>query len=113
MNLFHLGLRAVQQGEAKNHNLIQFAKPGVRLESPTAAARFVKVRTGEFRLEFWEDKADDKPTETTSADSPIEAKLAVIDYLVDSMADEAPSGRAATRQAAQEVQEEQPRPRRR
>lgn len=94
MNLFHLGLRAVQQGEAKNHNLISFAKPGARLESPTAAAKFTKVRTGEFRLEFWDDKRTEQPSETTSADSPIEAKLAVIDFLVDSMED-APVRRAA------------------
>lgn len=74
-------LNAVKKGEAKPHSLLKMLKTQETLEYGDKWARFRKIKPGQFVIEIGV-KGEEAPLEEQTAESPIEAKLAVIDALV-------------------------------
>ncbi len=90
MTLFELIIQQAAQGTVKPHQLIASIKAGELHTAGNRGARFTKTRPGVFRLELFEEDMT-KPADTTEASSPVEAKLSVIDWLIEGfMASEEP-----------------------
>jgi len=75
-------LRAAKNKELRPSQLISIVKAGQKFELEDRWARYNKVKPGVYTIECGLKDDGETPLEELDADSPIEAKLSVIDFLI-------------------------------